>query len=685
MSVTGLDIKLVGKAFPFQSVGPVRPQSGAASLRMPGTPFDEVLRNAQSAGLTIQSNLQSKWTASLSNCGDVVDQNIPEPIDARLVASASRKMDEGSTRPAGEESAISRRGSSSEPPDGKIAGSTSRPPSIDRSSSGSVDQNSKAANLQANPERIHSVSNQSTFSKNQGWFGEGKGLREEKNKKEGEVSTLVSPSITPGTLPVSSLDLPNPIQPARGNSNQRTGPPRFQIDSNQDADEGAGAARIASLSPKMNSSPGEFVRGSENGLPISTSPVPSVDRTQLQRSVPDPVSGSVPASLYRVPASLHSDSAQSDLPLVADSDRKGARASSESLSSRSMETAQSTRLPVQFDASLPKSHLSTVNNIEDSASANLRESFGASHRNLEDQAGISPAPAHFQKPQISTSPTDVFEGKSTQTFKFGGDIAVSQQDLSSAEFQAVPIRQILNSNSSRPSDDLSGTMKLGSMKIGKTSSVGTGTSASGTDSIGIVGHAMPAATAISTTIENDTVSNELPTRPIGNEMIAVGTGAPHQTFEALDHVGNGPFANWVHVGAQRAEAGFQDPALGWIAVRADQSGGGVHATVLPATTEAAQSLGSQMTGLSAHLADAHPSITSLSLGTGDGREDGTSAGHGFNQGAGQDRGQQNAADSQVSLKSEVSKVSAEHSLATSSPVAREASQEPGSRHISVLA
>jgi len=79
------------------------------------------------------------------------------------------------------------------------------------------------------------------------------------------------------------------------------------------------------------------------------------------------------------------------------------------------------------------------------------------------------------------------------------------------------------------------------------------------------------------------------------------------------------------------EAGFQDPSLGWVSVRAEMgSGGGVHASVIPSSSDAAQVLNGHLSGLDAHLANqhlpVHPVTISLSQesqfssGPGDGNQ-----------------------------------------------------------------
>lgn len=166
---------------------------------------------------------------------------------------------------------------------------------------------------------------------------------------------------------------------------------------------------------------------------------------------------------------------------------------------------------------------------------------------------------------------------------------------------------------------------------------------------------------------------------------AQGTSTTHQTFATLDNIDDRTALNWVHAGARHAEAGFEDPTLGWIGVRADQSGGGVHAIVVPPTAEAAQALGSQMAGLNAHLAESHTPLASLSLGPAEGREGGAGAGQSFNQSAGQDQAQSNSQDPYVSPTQVIGTVSSVASAVVSTPTTSPGLPDHEAKHISVMA
>ena len=118
-------------------------------------------------------------------------------------------------------------------------------------------------------------------------------------------------------------------------------------------------------------------------------------------------------------------------------------------------------------------------------------------------------------------------------------------------------------------------------------------------------------------------------------QIPASSVALRETFSSLDAGADNATTNWIHAGTQHAEAGFQDPALGWVGVRADLNADGIHATLTPGTADAAQALGSHLAGLHAHLAAEHVPVTSVLLAPAKGSE----AGMGGNQGMSQETGQ----------------------------------------------
>jgi len=126
-------------------------------------------------------------------------------------------------------------------------------------------------------------------------------------------------------------------------------------------------------------------------------------------------------------------------------------------------------------------------------------------------------------------------------------------------------------------------------------------------------------------------------------MAAAESGAG-ETFAALDAEGAPGKPTWIHAGAQRAEVGFEDPALGWVGIRADLSGGGVHAAVVPGSIDAAETLGSHLAGLNTYLAEQHTAVEAVTLAAPQGgwTDSGQGTGQAMHQGPGQQSGQETA-------------------------------------------
>jgi hypothetical protein len=104
----------------------------------------------------------------------------------------------------------------------------------------------------------------------------------------------------------------------------------------------------------------------------------------------------------------------------------------------------------------------------------------------------------------------------------------------------------------------------------------------------------------------------------GLDTPAVTHGKPalvHEPFTAMDAVANDGAARWIMADSHRAEAGFQDPSLGWIGVRAQAGATGIHAAVMPASETAADVLSGHLAGLNAHMANHHEHMNAVTLST----------------------------------------------------------------------
>ena len=139
-----------------------------------------------------------------------------------------------------------------------------------------------------------------------------------------------------------------------------------------------------------------------------------------------------------------------------------------------------------------------------------------------------------------------------------------------------------------------------------------------------VAHDASPAHAASDTQGNSGLNADLP--PSGAKLLS-----PYETFAALDSTGNKGAPTWTHASAHQAEAGFQDPSLGWVAVRALADAKGIHAALVPGSTDAAQALGTHLAGLNAYLTEQRTPVATLTLAA----QESQWAGQGMGQGSGQ--------------------------------------------------
>lgn len=115
---------------------------------------------------------------------------------------------------------------------------------------------------------------------------------------------------------------------------------------------------------------------------------------------------------------------------------------------------------------------------------------------------------------------------------------------------------------------------------------------------------------------------------------SVSSHAPMSTedaFTALDSSVADAAPTWLHAGAQRAEAGYQDPALGWVSVRAGLEGGNVHASLVPGSADAASALGGHLAELNTYLAAHHSEVAAVTLAAPESRAGESAIGMSSNQ------------------------------------------------------
>jgi len=163
----------------------------------------------------------------------------------------------------------------------------------------------------------------------------------------------------------------------------------------------------------------------------------------------------------------------------------------------------------------------------------------------------------------------------------------------------------------------------------------------------------------------------------------------HETFAALDAETTAGTTTWIHAGAQRAEVGFQDPSLGWVGVRAELGGGGVHAALVPGSADAAQTLGGHLAGLNSYLDEQHTPVATLTMAALADHGSESGVGQGTQQQAGQNNGQGANSESQTNTCSSPPVTSAVASVEISAETGRQETGNQisglGGRYVSVMA
>jgi len=161
-------------------------------------------------------------------------------------------------------------------------------------------------------------------------------------------------------------------------------------------------------------------------------------------------------------------------------------------------------------------------------------------------------------------------------------------------------------------------------------------------------------------------------------------------FAAIDAGRSPGTTTWIHAGSRHAEAGYLDPSFGWVGVRADLSGSGIHAAVVPASVEAAQALGGHLPGLSSYIAEHHGQTATVTLAPPQSRSDG--AGMDRHSGSGGAAAERHSAgsDSEGSRRAEAVKQTGGRSLRSAEPIpeavtsSRQGSARAGT-YVSVMA
>jgi hypothetical protein len=244
---------------------------------------------------------------------------------------------------------------------------------------------------------------------------------------------------------------------------------------------------------------------------------------------------------------------------------------------------------------------------------------------------ISEPAANRRMNALSSSETSAAE---TQHEPSSARIAATGESLSRQSAAASKADNLTNSglagsatDSTVPLATVSGTVQTSPDAAPDGSKQTVERSAQRVASHGAAGEAVATATSpdraqqvsvefASAGLRNPAVSQVSALSASGHAQISAATSAAtsaQNTFSALDAGTSLGTPTWTHAGGQHAEAGFRDPALGWVGVRADLSASGIQATLVPNSAEAAQALNGHLAGLSTHLSEQQAPVVSVSM------------------------------------------------------------------------
>jgi hypothetical protein len=336
-----------------------------------------------------------------------------------------------------------------------------------------------------------------------------------------------------------------------------------------------------------------------------------------------------------------------------------------------------------------------------------RRQFGATVPNKPDQDGTQPG---NREPATSASQSEVTHaatGKRTPST----DARRTEKTVA----EVTPVKTVPGQIQAEPtSEGVSIPSGVAGAESGQASAGGaapdpgssplpnkTTSRAEGTSKGRSIGVDRVDSAATPTAIESTAPSRELSTGQIplhsdsfngvhGNvAMPGSGSAQGQETFEALDSGSQRTGAVWTRTEAHTAEAGYQDPTLGWVGVRAEIEHGGVHAAVVPVSDSASQALSGHLSGLSSYLAERHVPVETLSVsapesqldGQGAATQGGNKGGHGANDQS-QPSARQNAPESERTYTPDPPARTAEVGLSTPSS---QVDRSRNGAHISVIA
>lgn len=394
-------------------------------------------------------------------------------------------------------------------------------------------------------------------------------------------------------------------------------------------------------------------------IPVIVTPAASTTNEETQAMSSD-LSTDLPTGFAATSSSLYAANSESASGVLEKANAAGittgkesekaqnqSLASSDSSESRSSDATLTTALPIAQGTASPSAELRTEdrNQLEVSASG-LKQSQAAEPSQNFSQTLVSSQDA---TKALTSSQSQIQKPALTANRVANTDTA----STASTDSALTPVSISAAARFGQPTDVSPIVNKSNYASSGNSSTSNTVRAARRSGTVDSVQMASPQGQSSSTVVDASAVAREVAEahKAVSTSSESAGTSAVSQagsssseTFAALDAGSSTGSSTWIHAGAHRAEAGFQDPSLGWVSIRANTSGGGVHAQLMTDSTDAAQALSSQLTGLSAYLAEHRTPVETLTLTASDGGSTGwgsdQSAGQGMQQNTGQQGGQE---------------------------------------------
>ena len=424
-------------------------------------------------------------------------------------------------------------------------------------------------------------------------------------------------------------------------------------------------ASVQTSSPKpeqaqifaSNQNPAQSATPSQNTLetptPVETSSL-KPDLAQTLASYQNPVQTATPSqNTLKTPTPVQTSSLKPDLAQTFASKQNPAQTATPS------QNTLKTPAPVQTPSPKPEP-AQTIANSQNSTqrivtSRNLMQPQVAS-QSLTQTVAPSQSPteteAHLQDPTPALTPNQ----NRTQTLVQGGErVAIPQGSqgvnvIAGDGLNPMPLIASAAAQSGLLSAPSPVLIKPVSSGGGKTLTPESIHGSSNIDSVQTISHltagqsSVPAvdASAMTRALAGTGGTVSVSAEPAGASSVMATGPDSREAFATLDGAGAPAATTWIHAGTQRAEAGYQDPALGWVGVRADLSGGGVHAQLVPVSADAAQALGGHLAGMNAYLDEHHTPVETLTLTAPESAWTALGSGQGTGEGMQQGAGQQSA-------------------------------------------